>query len=163
MRYNLLFGSVGFATILVGLALLSSACRTHRDPAPQAPHYSAAAPVRLFVGRSGDFVVTTETCTVVDDTNFVSELFSTLSRPATNTFEHYLLIAPFAFIFVDAHGEVCGAFKYSGSSRPDSVFWPCWVQRRGDDYVITSEARRGGIVVPGFTAAFRSYKDLTEP
>ena len=163
MRYFASLATFGRTAMLVGLTLFASACRTPRSSPTQAPVYSTAIPTRLIVGRSGDFTVTAEHRIVVEDSNFVRELFSTLSRPPTNAFKHYLLIAPYPFIFVDAHGDVCGGFRYSSSSRPDCVFWPCWVERRGDDYVITSDARRGGIVVPGFTEAFRSYKDLTEP
>lgn len=159
------FASLQWAMLLCGVALLTSACTTHREESASAqpPVYSKVAPTQLMVGRSGDFTIRPGRRAVVRDLDFVRELFATLSVPPTNRFQHYLLIAPYPFVFVDARGDVCGGFLYSASSRPDCVFWPCRMQRRGDDYVITAQGSSEGIVVPGFTDRFHTYMDLTKP
>lgn len=165
MRHLKIFLRIQCVLLLGGVALSNSACKTHRHGSISAhsPIYSKDAPTHLIVGRSGDFIITPEHRIVVGDADFVRDLFSTLNRPATNSFKHYLLIAPYPFVFVDAQGNVCQGFKYSASSRPDCVFWPCSAERRGDDYVVTAQRSREGIIVPGFTERFRTYMDLTRP
>jgi hypothetical protein len=165
MRHIEVFLRIQCALLLAGAALSTSACRTHRNDnfSAQSPIYSKNAPTHLIVGRSGDFIITPEHSIVVGDADFVRDLFSTLNRPATNSFQHYLLIAPYPFVFVDAQGDVCQGFRYSASSRPDCVFWPCWVERRSDDYVVTAQRSPEGIIVPGFTERFRTYMDLMRP
>jgi hypothetical protein len=131
---------------------------------PRQSIYGKKQPTRLIVERSGDYTITPKDRVFVDDRPFVQDLFTSLQQPPTNPFKHYLLIAPFAFIFVDSGGDVCGAFRYSASSGPGDLFRPCRIERRGGDYIIRGLAlAREGIVVPGFRDQFPPYKDLMEP
>jgi hypothetical protein len=142
--------------------MIVSGCRTAEQHTLIPPARSAAAPRYLLVGQAGSTNVTPVHRIVVQDAAFVQELLATLSHPSTNRCKHVLWIPPRPFIFVDEHWDVCGGFMYSASSRPACMFRPCWVERRGDDYVVT-KPESGDLAIPGFDEKFRAYLDVWDP
>lgn len=151
------------ACLVSAAVILLAGCRTPEEQAFIQPPRSDAPPRYLLVGRAGSTNVTAEHRVVVEDAAFVRELFVTLSQPSTNRYEQMMWIPSRPFIFVDEHRDVCRGFMYLGFSRPPSVFRPCWVERRGDDYVVTKREYNSDLAIPGFDEKFRRYLNVWNP
>jgi hypothetical protein len=159
---HFIFGVNNNLLISVVALMLVSGCQTYEAPTVTPPPRSDFPPRYLLVGQAGSTNITTAHRVVVQDAALVQELFVTLSQPSTNRYKHILWIPPRPFVFVDERWDVCKGFMYSAFSRPPSMFRPYWIERHGNDYVVTKR-ESGDLAIPGFDEKFRRYLDIWNP
>ena len=120
------------------------------------PLRSAAPPRYLIIGQAGSTNVTTDRRFVIQDGAFVQRLFTTLSQPSTNRYPGILWMAPRPLIFVDEQWNVCRGLTCM-AARQWLVLRPRWVERFGNDYVLTG-GEQGDYRIP--QEAFKGYFDV---
>jgi hypothetical protein len=140
-------------------ALLVCGCRAPQSSAALPPPRSDALPRYLIIGQAGATNVTTDHRFVIEDAVFVRDLFATLSQQSTNRLRSILWMPPRPFLFVDEHWDVCCGFR-SRVGKQWFIFQPCWVERCGSNYVVTTE-QPGVHPIPH--DIFRAYLDVWNP
>ena len=142
--------------------LLACGCRAPHPTAATAavpPPRSDAPPGCLIVGQPGSTNVTTEHRFIIQNAAFVRELFATLGRQSTNRLKSVQWMPARPYVFVDEHWEVCRGYM-SSVGKQSFNFRPCWVERRGSNYVFTF-AEGGDHAVPLDT--FQAFLDVWDP
>jgi len=152
---------------LVLVLSLGSGCQTSGGSSAYSPitsTLSTAPPRKVIIAPES--TVTRWNQHVISRQTLVKELFSSLSTQPTEPFHHLTFIPPYSVLFVDARGDICAAFRYSMSSHPSDMFWPCEAERQGNGYVLGIGKMGLGTRMPGFAEKFSAilnFHDLEAP